>query len=467
VADGPDLADIQGIITFSYGDLRAACFVLLSIKDPAPARAWLGAMAPTLTTAGGAPAPEAVNLAATATGLRRLGLGTDVLNAFAHEFVDGMTTPTRSRQLGDVGPSAPASWAWGGPGGDPVDLVLMLYSRDQSGLDRLYEAQSARFASGGLAQMTKLDTSDLGVVEPFGFRDGISQPVVEGFPGASGAGQIKAGEFVLGYSNEYGLYTDRPLVEGADDPGAVLPLDPAGSGRADLGRNGSYLVFRQLEQDVAGFWQFVDRACRDGQGQSDPAAREHLAARMVGRWPSGAPLVQAPDRDDPSLATANDFGYFREDRDGVRCPLGSHIRRTNPRDSLDPKPGTQASIDIGNRHRILRRGREYGNLLTPEQAIGADGTDSATRGLYFACVNANIGRQFEFIQRTWVNNPKFNGLYNDRDPLVATEPGGTFTMPGLPVRTRITGLPSFVTVTGGAYFFLPGIKAIRYLATLP
>ncbi len=128
--------------------------------------------------------------------------------------------------------------------------------------------------------------------------------------------------------------------------------------------------------------------------------------------------------------------------------------------------GVQASIDINNRHRILRRGREYGNLLSPDQAVN-NAPDGSTRGLYFACVNANIGRQFEFIQRTWVNNPKFNGLYDDRDPLVASESGGSFTIPGLPVRNRLTGLPSFVTVTGGAYFFLPGIRAVRYLAALP
>jgi Dyp-type peroxidase family len=473
VADTPDLGDIQGIITFAYGDLRAACFVMLAVKDAAAARAWLGALAPSLTTAGGSPAPVAINVAITIGGLGRLGLPASAANAFAPEFVDGLVTANRSRQLGDTGSSAPANWAWGGPGSDPVDLVLMLYSRDPAGLDALYRSQAAGFTAGGVAQLAKLDTSDLGVVEPFGFRDGVSQPVVDGFPGSlplgppgPGSTPVRMGEFILGYTNEYGLYTDRPLLDPSADPSGVLARDPAGSGRADLGRNGSYLVFRQLEQDVAGFWQFVDGVSRDPDGQPDPAARGHLAAKIVGRWPSGAPLVQAPDRDDPSLATSNDFGYFREDRDGLRCPVGAHIRRTNPRDSLDPKPGSQASIGIGNRHRIIRRGREYGTLLSPEEAIAGGSTSDSSHGLYFACVNANISRQFEFIQRTWVNNPKFNGLYNDRDPLVAPQPGGSFSVPGLPVRTRVNDLPSFVTVVGGAYFFLPGIKAARYLATL-
>ena len=185
---------------------------------------------------------------------------------------------------------------------------------------------------------------------------------------------------------------------------------------------------------------------------------------MVGRWPGGAPLVQAPDRDDPTLATANDFGYFREDRDGLRCPLGAHVRRTNPRDSLDPNPGSQASIDINNRHRIIRRGGEYGGRADDTTAAGTP-TDGP-RGLHFACVNANIARQFEFIQRTWVNNPKFNGLYDDRDPLVGPDPEARSPFPGLPFAPGCAACPRSSRSTAGAYFFLPGIRAVRYLAAI-
>ena len=144
----------------------------------------------------------------------------------------------------------------------------------------------------------------------------------------------------------------------------MLPRDAEGSGRADLGRNGSYLVVRQLRQDVPGFWGFVDR--RDAAPRRERAtrtARLRLAAKMVGRWPSGAPLALAPEADDPSLADANDFGYHELDPRGARCPVGAHIRRSNPRDSLDPRPGSSDSWKINRRHRILRRGREYGTSL--------------------------------------------------------------------------------------------------------
>jgi deferrochelatase/peroxidase EfeB len=182
---------------------------------------------------------------------------------------------------------------------------------------------------------------------------------------------------------------------------------------------------------------------------------------MVGRWPSGAPLALAPDADDPKLATANDFAYHADDERGARCPVGSHIRRSNPRDSLDPDPGSDRSFEINRRHRLLRRGREYGPPLPLEQALHGD--DAAERGLHFICLNANIARQFEFVNHTWLNNPKFGELYDDADPFFAP---GCFTIPTGGVRERVTHVPRFVTVQGGAYFFLPGLAALRSLAAL-
>jgi Dyp-type peroxidase family len=314
-----------------------------------------------------------------------------------------------------------------------------------------------------------LETGSFGGYEPFGFRDGISQPVLEGLSKAAGAAEtIRFGEFVLGYPNEYGLLTDRPLVERSADPRALLPTDPGGSGRADLGMNGTYLVLRQLEQDVPGFWRFVDRAARDGASSADPARRAWLAAKLVGRWPGGAPLVLAPDADDPALATANDFTYYAPDVRGARCPIGAHIRRANPRDSLDPKPGSADSLAINHRHRLLRRGRAYGTPITVEEALAGGAAAAAPRGLHFACLNASIARQFEFVQSTWVANPKFAGLYDDADPLLggAGPYGRTFTAPTDGVRRRLTGLPQFVSVRGGAYLFMPGIAAVRWLAVL-
>jgi Dyp-type peroxidase family len=345
---------------------------------------------------------------------------------------------------------------------------LMLYAQDEAGLAALATAQAAAFQGAGLRLTQTLATVDLGDIEHFGFHDGVSQPIIEGIPKAEPAANvIKAGEFLLGYPNEYGLYTARPLLPASADPTNMLPRDPAGSGAADLGRNGTYLVVRTLQQDVRGFRQFLEQtsAALDGGGAE---ARLRLAAKLVGRWPSGAPLVKAPDHDDPALAAFNDFAYAGDDPDGLRCPIGAHIRRAHPRDSLDPSPGSDRSVAVDKRHRLIRRGREYGPPLPPDDQAGpADpSVDNAERGLHFLAVNANISRQFEFIQHTWVNNPKFAGLYDDADPLLAahTPVGGAFTIPAEPVRQRITGLPRFVTVRGGAYFFLPGLRAIRYLA---
>ena len=470
VATTLDLPDVQGLVARGYGNLNAARFVLLGLEDAAAARRWLGEIAGTVTAGDERPESQALNLAFTSSGLKRLGLAPEIVQQFSNEFVGGMTTEHRSRILGDLGDDAPDRWDWGGPASAPVDAALLLYARDDSELERLAEAQLRVLAAGGLRIVRELGTSDLDGFEPFGFRDGISQPLLEGLSKV-GPPQytLRTGEFVLGYPNEYGRYTDRPTVEASSDPQSLLPRDPTGSGRADLGLNGTYLVFRQLRQDVRGFWRFLDAATRRADGSSDPAARIRLAAKTVGRWPGGAPLALAPERDDPARAEANDFGYFHEDRDGARCPIGSHIRRANPRDSLDPQPGSDQSLALNRRHRILRRGREYGRSLTPEEAVAEQtGTGEDERGLHFICLNANIARQFEFVQHTWVNSPKFAGLYDDADPLVApSQPfGATFTVQSESVRQRVTDLPRFVSVKGGAYFFLPGIAALRYLASL-
>ncbi|MFV8132665.1 Dyp-type peroxidase [Streptomyces syringium] len=459
-----DLDDMQGLIVRGYGGLRWASFLMLSITDPAGARTALGQLTPRVTSGRAEPPEAAVNLAFTSDGIRLLGLEAPRHEGFPEEFVSGMTDPNRSRLLGDTGENAPRYWRWGGPATPPVHAVALLYARDEAGLGRLEaEVRHVALATGGLAEIVRLGTAELTAREPFGFRDGISQPLVEGLPrataaraeGTAGDEVVKAGEFVLGYPNEYGLLTDRPLLPPPHDSAGLLPRVPDGTD-ADFGHNGSYLVFRQLRQDVDAFRSYLDEATRHPDGTGDPAARDALAARMVGRWPGGAPLVHAPLRDDPDRATDNDFGYFATDRDGLRCPLGAHVRRANPRDSLDPRPGSAASVAIGRRHRILRRGRAY-----------ADGGPGNEQGLHFLCLNANISRQFEFIQHTWLNNPNFNGLYDSPDPLVAPRSNrrSTFTEQARPLRTRRLDLPQFVSVRGGAYFFLPGLRALRYLCT--
>jgi Dyp-type peroxidase family len=232
-------------------------------------------------------------------------------------------------------------------------------------------------------------------------------------------------------------------------------LDPR---TRDLGRNGSYLVVRQLEQDVARFWNFCDRLTR-GDAGSDLRARERLAAKVLGRWPSGAPLVKSPDYDDHHYAQDNDFG-FAQDRAGLLCPIGSHVRRANPRDGFGHDSPAQSQTR-SNRHRLLRRGRPYGPRI---KNVLVD--DGAERGLIFICLNSDIERQFEFVQQTWLNNPNFCGLRNEIDPLVGVpSPGAYLTIPREPVRQRVTGLEQFVRTRGGAYFFLPGLRALRYIAS--
>ena len=310
----------------------------------------------------------------------------------------------------------------------------------------------------GMRVIAMLTTAELEDREHFGFRDGIAQPHLANLQKGAERDAVQFGELVLGYINEYGRRTPRPLI---DDAAAALPADAGGSGKRDLARNGTYLVFRQLRQDVRAFWDFCEGATRAPDGSVDEPLRLKLAAKLIGRWPSGAPLALAPEADRPELKDSNDFEYFQRDRYGIACPVGAHVRRANPRDMLEPAPGTSRSIAVNKRHRLLRRGRKYGPLLSRDALVtaGTDATwDAPERGIHFICLGANISRQFEFVQHSWLIDPRFNGAHEQVDPLIgpAPEGGRTFTVRATPVRTRYSGLPSFVQVRGGAYFFLPG-----------
>ncbi len=161
---------------------------------------------------------------------------------------------------------------------------------------------------------------------------------------------------ILGYENEYGKLPFVPNTEPAlDVAGQLAPCSAEGKRKA-LGRNGSYLVARQLKQDLYGFWSYIRQTAQaacPGSTVADGAIE--LASKCVGRWPSGAPLALSPQQDNPALASENSFGYLWNDRDGMRCPIGSHIRRTNPRDSLEGGP--HESYKVIDRHSIIRRGR--------------------------------------------------------------------------------------------------------------
>jgi Dyp-type peroxidase family len=339
-----------------------------------------------------------------------------------------------------------------------------------------------------------LPTSDFGGFEPFGFRDGISQPTLDWELKLRATNDqptytnlISLGEVLLGYPNEYGRYTDRPVVS-ADDPYAsVLPVAEGAASSRDLGRDGCYLVLRTLKQNVQGFWQFVNAQTASGPEQSDD-----LAAAMVGRRRDGSPLGPLSEAPIPGIesktAAQNQF-TFDTDPNGVRCPFGAHIRRANPRNADLPTPpvrglqrflqilglGTndlQSDAKASTRfHRIVRRGREYGSRVTIEEAL-VESENAGTHGIHFICLVANIARQFEFLQSAWLMNTKFDAMTDESDPLLGNRepvpgsaPTDTFTRPHEDgVRDKIHSIPQFVTVEGGAYFFLPSLAAIRYLS---
>lgn len=482
-----ELEDIQAIIATGYTQSPAACFGLLAVEDPAAARQWLKGIAGEITPATKKDSPLALNISCTHAGLRKLGLDEKALEGFLVEYQEGMTADHRQRVLGDTGQSDPANWKWGGPGKE-VDVMLMVYAPDAQTLESRYERLRADFTRQGLRLVDTLSTQILGQQkEHFGFHDGISQPFIPGLSKTkqgSAANTVAPGEFILGYLNEYDKCPDSPVVRPEKDPANLLTSPFPGAQPYDFGRNGSYLVFRQLSQDVPKFWQFMnDNTCGPAQ-ESNYAEMVKLASKMVGRWPSGAPLVEAPDADDPKKGEHDDFGYQVHDARGLKCPLGSHVRRTNPRDALDIE-NPKESVAVSNRHRLLRRARSYGkplvDSLAPEAMldeirrrgeIPGAALPQEERGLHFMCFNANISRQFEFVQHTWVNNPKFGGQYSDPDPLIGDQSSkypdlkGSFTIQQFPVRRRITQVPRFVEVVGGAYFFTPGLRAIRYLASL-
>ena len=476
-----ELDDVQGLVRFGYKHLTEACFLLLRVKDVAAAQAWL-ARAPVTSAVSVDPLPQtALHVAFTSEGLRALDVAPDVCAEFSAEFVAGMASDAaRARRLGDVGANDPAGWWWGTGGRTPHVAVLLYAAPGRlAAWELVVEAQYA----AGFERVERLSTSDIQVHEPFGFADGISQPKVDwererplgDHDRLDYENLICVGEFLLGYPNEYGLYTPRPLLAPQRDPGRLLLRAEDAPEEADLGRNGCYLVMRQLRQDVQEFWRELDR-----QAGGDEALRERLAAAMVGRRKDGEPLA--------AEGTMNDFTYETDPR-GLRCPLGAHIRRSNPRNA-DLPPGGRGLLSRLSRmlgfnaaalepdliastrfHRLLRRGRKYGDVAAVERsAAPAPVVDT---GIHFICLAANIKRQFEFVQSAWLVGSKFAGLTGERDPIVGHRlpdtgilPTDGFSIPqaGGP-DCRLSSLPQFVTVQGGAYFFLPGIRALRYLAT--
>lgn len=461
---------------------------------------------------------------------RRDGLGT-----FPNTFNLGMAN--RGRSLGDFGPAASTQWRWAdtadlSPGDDDrrpaaVDAVLLIYGDSAATCDQVLEKHvellgrdalvqviptappSERLAydenggavirandnghagPGAAAQQagaaSKTDRVDY---EHFGFHDGISQPVIRGTQrfskGARRRDIVEPGEFILGYRNNQGYYPPTATVRAESDSKRHLPIvladipsrfpsfEGGNAAARDFGRNGSFLVIRQLAQDVEGFRDFVEDKARqlrdDYQGLPEavgaPITAQWIAAKMMGRWPDGTPLIDRPGAGRQEYRRGNeqhdnDFTFGADDPQGLRCPFGAHIRRANPRDSMQPDDPAQLSIT--NRHRILRRGRTY--EYRPEQG------GKVEKGLVFACLCADLDRQYEFVQQTWIQSPSFHGLRDEPDPMIAwSDPDSneprTFTIPTPVGPVRLRDMKNFVTVRAGGYFFLPSRSAIRHLVDI-
>ena len=479
--------DIQGLVVRAYGDLAGARFLLLHVADAEKARAYLAKLEQRINRADESPSTSALQIAFTAAGLARLGVPEHVWKAFSREFTEGMDRPERSDALGDRDRNDPARWEWG-RSGNPVHAMLMIYAHERL-LAAHVASERAALHDAFVVVHEKTTHALYRDKEHFGFRDGLSMPKIAGVPPDPERAKkrkarpkkrewwttpIPAGEFVLGYRNDYGVYTERPTIALADDPHDVLPLTPDGT-QKDLGRNGSYLVYREMTQDVHAFWTYLATSSRE-EGADTAERAIALGAKMVGRWPGGAPLVTSKT-DDPAHAEDNLFKYAG-DKVGLACPRGAHIRRANPRDvlAIEDRSATASELMV-RKHQMVRRGRPFGapvdKHLDPRKML-ASLPDRERRGLHFMCLVGDINRQFEFVQRAWIHSGNFDSMYRDGDPIAAgrrapgsENPNDQFTCPAVPVRRTYAAMPQFTTLVGGGYFFLPGLAALRYIARGP
>lgn len=535
-----DLADIQGNIHRPYGrfGFPHSRHLFFHIADAAAGRRFVDAVVPRVTTAepwakvdapDGTAAvvkpPITLNIGFSWLGLHALDLPTHTLRLLPDEFIDGMGC--RAAILGDIGESAPARWdpiwhaaedaarpavhLWvslnvaANPDGSPLPElatwtewlesltsaggVTLLTGHGADGTLR-WQDSTARMAAGPGG--TKVPVP----LEHFGFTDGISDPVFDGqFDGAAAALAVKGGgkiaEGIFDVDTSWSALATGEFILGHVDEGQELPVTTQPQAFA---RNGTFMVYRKLRQDVPAFEAEMTRQAAIWQQVTgltdDEEAGETVRAKIVGRWRNGIPLLAAPTyRDSQAMAVEaeaciaialrkprdsveqarvnayrmmlNGFRYGADVGGGV-CPLGAHVRRANPRDMLDPQVGpTTGSSTLTNRRRLLRRGLPY------EQADGE-------RGVIFMGICASLFRQFEFIQQQWMNYGLDFEAGNDGCPLIGNRaqlsadiapdkhvvPAG----PANAVPFIAIGLPQFVATRGGEYFFVPGIGALRMIA---
>ncbi len=436
-----ELDDIQSGALHERPSPYVGSYLLLRIDDPVAGRELVRRLHGLVDTGRPSRHPDRkawITAAFTYEGLKALGVPQASLDSFSPEFREGMAA--RATGLGDVGDSSPEHWEK--PfGSSDVHVALAALSPDAAGLEVVLErARRAHDELAGVELIWRQDCYQLPTGRTsFGFKDGIGQPAIEGSGRPASNPQerrIKAGEIILGYPDESGELPPMPTPD-------------------VLGRNGTYIVFRKLQTRVAAYRRYL---------HAKSANREEaalLGAKMVGRWQSGAPLAVSPEHDDAPLGADqqrhNNFLYGDDPR-GLKCPLGAHARRANPRDAFDD----DGAVDV-RLHRMIRRGTSYGPILT-EGVLDDDGAD---RGIIFVFAGAHIGRQFEFVKTQWLNDGIFIGAPLEKDPLVGPNDGtGTFTVPERPIRRRLQDLPPFVVTRGGEYCFAPSLRAMRWLAEL-
>jgi Dyp-type peroxidase family len=532
-----DLADIQGNIVRPYGrfGFPVTRHMFFNIGNAAAGRAFVEEVRHQVTTAErwgaidgdrsrNAPARPlvAINMGFSYRGLAALKLPTRTLSGLPEEFIDGMAE--RWSILGDIGPSSPRKWdeiwrrgasgvreihiwvslnAQAGPDGKPIAVLeeKTAWLKDAAGRSGGVTLLSGHKGSSGDYQDSSAIMADLPdgnrvptAKENFGFTDGISDPAFAGQyepaqeadevvgggklkPGGGGWMPLATGEFILGHASE------------------AQELPPTSAPYSFM-RNGTFMVYRKLHQNVGTFHQYIDAQAalmrRIDPALSEEAAKETIMAKMVGRWRSGIPLAVAPTWDEaqkvektwadipalqakkaPTPAEKSRIAAYdrlltgfryKEDVEGAKCPVASHIRRSNPRDALDPTfgtPGANPDTALTNRRRIMRRGLPYGDPTAVD--------DGSEHGVIFIAICSSLFRQFEFIQQQWVQYGASFNVGNDTDPLVGLRRDGKkFVISADPAKGDApficANIPQFVETRGGEYFFVPSLTALREIA---
>ena len=450
-----DVSDIQGFALRGY-NFPFARYLLLELLECDRAQQSIAQLIPHITTGerwdDGKP-ESTVNIAFSHRGLEKLALPKATLLSFPLEFQQGMKA--RAGILGDTGRNGPDRWEpfWNE---HEVHVWLGVHGLTLDALNRrCAELQKVMDTTGGARLLQAQEAAAICVAgkptpqEHFGYTDGFGNPDFKGaerdcVPGqgkltADGKWEALAtGEFLLGYADEAG----------------ELPVAPVPH---LLARNGTFMVYRKLHQNVAAFRSFLDE-----KGRQYAGGREKLAAKFVGRWRDGTPVELSPDAPDPSIVRdkqrQTNFTYGG-DLDGTRCPIGAHIRRVHPRDSA----GFHGNLV--DRRRIMRRGLPYGKYVPEGEPV----RDEEEHGIIFMALNASLFRQFEFVQQQWIEYGNDAHLGSDKDGLLGNHEGkGRFVVQGTadPKSPPFIcgGLPNFVELRGGEYFFVPGLTALHMMA---